>query len=90
MTQTINFVPNGFCRITMAGDGFKAQSRAKDAMIVPLPETSAEGTHLLRFYDCSCGSIRQIAGEVIEAGEEQVVFRVGPGKRFILEKITRP
>ncbi len=90
MTQTINFVPNGFCHITMAGETFKAQSRAKDAMIVPLPETTAEATHLLRFYDCSCGSIRQITGKVVEAGDERIIFRVGAGKKFILEKITRP
>jgi hypothetical protein len=74
----------------MAGETFKAQSRAKDAMIIPLSETTTETTHMLRFYDCNCGSIRQITGKIIETGNERIVFRVGAGKKFILEKITRP
>jgi len=89
MTQTINFVPNGFCHITMAGETFRAQSRAKDTMLIPLPETTTEATHLLRFYDCNCGSIRQVTGKIVETGDERIIFRVSAGKKFILEKITR-
>jgi hypothetical protein len=74
----------------MAGETFKAQSRAKDAMIIPLPKTTTVATHLLRFYDCNCGSIRQITGKIVETGEERIIFRVGTGKKFILEKITQP
>ena len=87
--QQISFVPHGFCRITMAGENFSAQSRAKDAIIVPLTETTVEATHQLRFYDCGCGSIRQRPGKIIETENERIVFRVGEGKKFILEKFTR-
>jgi exopolysaccharide biosynthesis protein len=88
--QQINFVPQGFCRITMAGKDFRVQSRAKNTIIVPMTETTTKATHQLRFYDCSCGSIRQISGKIIENEEERIVFRVNEGKKFILEKIKRP
>jgi len=89
MSQTINFVPRGFCRVTMVGDNFTATSRAKDAMVVPAG-AAGEPDQQLRFYDCSCGHIRQLPGRVVEVGEERLVFEVSPGKKFILEKLTRP
>ena len=88
--QQINFEPQGFCRITMAGENFSVKSRAKNTVIIPMTETSSDATHQLRFYDCGCGSVRQIPGKIIENEEERIVFRVNEGKKFILEKIKRP
>lgn len=83
--QPVKFVPNGFCRISMVGDGFQSQSRGKDAIIVPAPEAASENEQVLRYYDCSCGSVRQVPGTIVEQEEARIVFEVNPGKRFILE-----
>ena len=85
--QQLNYIPTGFCRVTMVGEKFTAQSRAKDVMIIPLPEPGDQETHQLRFYDCGCGSIRQVAGKIVEAGEAKIVFQVCEGKRFVIEKL---
>ncbi len=90
MSQIINFVPLGFCRITMVGAGFMAASRAKDAMVLPLADGGNGQSQQLRFYDCSCGHIRQLPGRVVEREADRMVFEVGPGKKFILEKLSRP
>ncbi len=88
--QQLNYIPRGFCRITMVGDDFSSQSRAKDVMIIPVTEPSAAETHQLRFYDCGCGAIRQVTGTVVAADAEKVVFQVGEGKKFVIEKLGRP
>ncbi len=90
MSQNINSVPHGFGKITMRGENFSAVSRAKDAMILPAPGQEPAAEQQLCFYDCNCGHIRQLPGRVVEQGEERLVFEVSPGKRFILEKLSRP
>ncbi|MBN2332042.1 MAG: hypothetical protein JXO49_09175 [Deltaproteobacteria bacterium] len=88
--EQINYVPRGFCTITMVVDGASSQSRAKDLMIFPLEDPTSEQTHQLRFYDCSCGCLRQLPGMIVEAGEERIVFAVSAEKQFIIERLARP
>ena len=90
MDQIVNFVPHGFCHVTMAGEGFKARTRAKDVMIFPLDQELDGATHQLRFFDCGWGAIRQLPGTVSEMESERIVFKVCEGKEFIIEPITRP
>ncbi len=81
----IDFIPEGFCRVTMLGENFRSESRGKDAIVLTLPEAADDMTHQLRFYDCSYGTIRQLPGKLVEIAEDRLVFQVGSAKKFILE-----
>jgi hypothetical protein len=88
--QQLNYIPRGFCQVTMVADEISSKTRAKDVMVLPVEDPVPGQTHQLQFYDCGCGSIRQIPGVVTEAAEGRVVFTVSAEKRFIIEKLEKP
>ncbi len=88
--QQCNYIPSGFCQVTMVVDEMSSKTRAKDVMVLPIEDPGPGQTHQLRFYDCGCGSIRQIPGSLAEADEKRVVFVVSAAKRFIIEKLAKP
>jgi len=88
--QQLNYIPRGFCQVTMVAAEISSQTRAKDVMILPVEDPLPGQTHQLRFYDCGCGSIRQIPGVVSEELEGRVTFVVSAEKHFIIEKLQKP
>ena len=88
--QQLNYIPRGFCQVTMIAAEISSKTRAKDVMILPVEDPIPGQTHHLRFYDCGCGSVRQISGSVTEAREDQVIFAVSAEKHFIIEKLQKP
>ena len=88
--QQLNYIPRGFCQVTMVAAEISSKTRAKDVMILPVEDPLSGQTHQLRFYDCGCGSIRQVPGSVAEAAEGRVVFLVSAEKKFIIEKLEKP
>ena len=86
--QQLNYIPHGFCQVTMVVAEISSKTRAKDVMILPVEDPAPGQTHQLRFYDCGCGSIRQVPGSIAAADEQRVVFAVSAEKKFIIEKLA--
>jgi hypothetical protein len=88
--------PERFYNIYLSCQGFSSLSRAKNIKILELSDDDKKilktdyisPTHRLIFYDCTCGSMKDLVG-CIEKDNEEIVFSVSPEKKFIIKELTK-
>ena len=88
--------PGKFYKIELSCEGYFSQARAKDVNIIELSEDEKKGfnyddginpTHLLVFYDCSCGVRKEIPG-IIEKNNDEIIFAVSKQKKFKVKNLS--
>ena len=86
-----------FYKVELSCQGYYSQSRAKDVQIVELSENDKKNfnyedginpTHLLVYYDCSCGVRKEIPGIVEKNDNNEIIFAVSNLKKFKIKNIT--
>lgn len=88
--------PERFYNIYLSCGGFRSLSRAKNVKIVNLSDKESEmlktdyitPTHRLIFYDCICGTMKDLTG-CVEKNDNEIVFAVSDEKKFIIKELSK-
>ena len=85
-----------FYNIYLSCGGFRSLSRAKNVKIIELSEKDKNffktdyinPTHRLIFYDCICGTMKDLIG-CIEEKDNEIIFSVSEDKKFIIKELSK-